>query len=717
LLEHQRRRVVGIPYRRGSNLPPDVHKRVKSVLRQARRILEEIWEGSIGDCPPANCPEELYASLRCKLDALYEEVNATYERKGAARPTAIRALRDYLLQERLQTEGQRKTPKRRPSSKDTPAHPEEPEPPEREEAPPPYLGRIAPTTRTPATVGRFSFWAGPGADLALGELIVAESPPPQRVKLIASVEELRRESNFDGPLDHYAAHDLGQPDAELATEPIYPLLGEAAVLYRSDGRSAPPGGAWPIRPATAREAEDAINHDVPLSTAIPAGLVPLREGYAVARLDLRFLAGPEGGHVNITGISGVAAKTSYAVFLLTGLLASSARVPSGIAALMFNVKEEDLMHLDTTPEEWARALQLAREAGGPLAESAEMYRRLSEDYPGLDPGRLFQRVEGPYASEAPGIVYLAPQHPEASAPEPYTVVGEEKRARVLPIQFDLKELGDHFLSAFDPGDLDDKMESLLERVLNEHDSSPQTLAELEDRVKGMLDDSGRGNRNESVHTLRKLWRRLGLIRRDLRGLVAEEVKLASPPDLRELLRPGRVVVVDVTQISERARRALFSWLVSSIEDLLIERKARAGSVDAPPPEDLSVAGRILVFADELNRFAPRTGHSMTGSMLGRIASQGRSYGFGLVGLQQQASRVNEQILTNSSTFAVGHSHFAELNRRESYGWMSQGLKAQAANLDKGQMIVAHPTWGQPLILRFPLPHHRLIEQALVDQED
>lgn len=36
-------------------------------------------------------------------------------------------------------------------------------------------------------------------------------------------------------------------------------------------------------------------------------------------MDSRFLIGPEGAHLNISGISGLAAKTSYAMFLLKAI--------------------------------------------------------------------------------------------------------------------------------------------------------------------------------------------------------------------------------------------------------------------------------------------------------------------------------------------------------------------------------------------------------------
>ena len=68
--------------------------------------------------------------------------------------------------------------------------------------------------------------------------------------------------------------------------------------------------------------------------------------------DWAFISGRQGGHVNITGISGVATKTSYATFLLYNLLETDAgrallgAHAANTRALVFNAKGEDLLHLD-----------------------------------------------------------------------------------------------------------------------------------------------------------------------------------------------------------------------------------------------------------------------------------------------------------------------------------------------------------------------------------
>ena len=92
---------------------------------------------------------------------------------------------------------------------------------------------------------------------------------------------------------------------------------------------------------------------------LPAGLT--RDGEPVV-LDLDFIDGTKGAHVNISGISGVATKTSYATFLLyslfnSGVLGAAATNTKG---LIFNVKGEDLLFLDHANT------RLDDDAAGPL---------------------------------------------------------------------------------------------------------------------------------------------------------------------------------------------------------------------------------------------------------------------------------------------------------------------------------------------------------------
>ena len=68
--------------------------------------------------------------------------------------------------------------------------------------------------------------------------------------------------------------------------------------------------------------------------------------------DFAFVNGEKGGHVSISGVSGVATKTSYALFLLYMLFETEegrrllGHNAANTRSIVFNVKGEDLLHLD-----------------------------------------------------------------------------------------------------------------------------------------------------------------------------------------------------------------------------------------------------------------------------------------------------------------------------------------------------------------------------------
>ena len=107
--------------------------------------------------------------------------------------------------------------------------------------------------------------------------------------------------------------------------------------------------------------------------------VGLDLGGAPVYADMRFVDGRSGGHVSISGISGVATKTSYALFLLYQLLETEQGMDllggragrESVRALVFNTKGEDLLHVDRPNAEFA---------GKP--EAIDKWRALGIDDPG-----------------------------------------------------------------------------------------------------------------------------------------------------------------------------------------------------------------------------------------------------------------------------------------------------------------------------------------------
>ena len=85
-------------------------------------------------------------------------------------------------------------------------------------------------------------------------------------------------------------------------------------------------------------------------TGIPVGLYALGGSESPVFLDADFLLGPEAAHLNITGVSGLATKTSAVEFLLSSIFQTFPAHTGTIAAVCFNVKGPDLCFLDQPGE-------------------------------------------------------------------------------------------------------------------------------------------------------------------------------------------------------------------------------------------------------------------------------------------------------------------------------------------------------------------------------
>ncbi|MCC6066133.1 MAG: hypothetical protein LM576_09140, partial [Thermofilum sp.] len=113
--------------------------------------------------------------------------------------------------------------------------------------------------------------------------------------------------------------------------------------------------------------------------------------------------------------------------------------------------------------------------------------------------------------------------------------------------------------------------------------------------------------------------------------------------------------------------------------------------------------------DELNKYAP-TSKSPIKKILVEIAARGRDLRVSLFGAEQFPSDIDSQVLGNTGTLAVGRMSLAELEERM-YRIFGE-LRNTAGYLGKGEMLVHHPIYFQPLILSFPPPINDIMRESV-----
>jgi hypothetical protein len=200
------------------------------------------------------------------------------------------------------------------------------------------------------------FWVGVERDhlVQLDDVLYAETQLAngQKVKFYGVVQEVQK--FLEGAQWVYDAH--------LAIQGVIPVnvayIAKVAITRVEPEFFVPPSPGDPVYFAEGEEFEKALYYDQ-MKVKIPAGLT--RSGQVVY-INYHFLDGTEGAHVSISGMSGVATKTSYALFLLYSIF--NKVQDQRIRGLIFNVKGKDLLWLDKKKQKpFSRGRKSPKKAG------------------------------------------------------------------------------------------------------------------------------------------------------------------------------------------------------------------------------------------------------------------------------------------------------------------------------------------------------------------
>jgi DNA helicase HerA-like ATPase len=385
-----------------------------------------------------------------------------------------------------------------------------------------------------------------------------------------------------------------------------------------------------------------------------------------------FLDGTRGAHVNISGISGIATKTTYATFLLHALFRSGAlgHRAHNARALIFNVKGEDLLFLDRP------------NAALPAGE-AEKYRAL-----GL-PMEPFDSV-GFYAPVQPGGTVLVPQTGtrQQGVTAFFWSLLEFCQGRYLRFLF---ADADHEASQL--GFVVDRVEAQLAQAAPaaglpggvEIERAPvadlyQLVQYVEQQLDAWASSAAAGTRSAFLRRLEGAMHRVGHLIRPAPPAEAQAHRIAW--------QDRQLTVIDLHRLHDRAKR----FVVGAVLKRMFEDKDVLGT-----PDPL-----VFVVLDELNKYAPREGWSPIKDVLLDISERGRSLGVSLIGAQQTASEVERRIVANAAFRIVGRLDTAEAERGE-YGFLPAVTRLRAGILKPGSLIVHQPEIPVPLMVQFPFP--------------
>lgn len=550
---------------------------------------------------------------------------------------------------------------------------------------------------------RFFVVLDPEAVVQLDELVTCNQVLPDGENVIhygMVVETTRRIEGAEFPSDTLRIGAQTMPGEAVRRVEVQ-ILRTVPELW------LPPEPGMVVSRCVGGERDQALFLDQ-MERPLPVGLDQTGQPIHV---DFDFMSGSRGGHVSVSGVSGVATKTSYALFLLYMLFETDqGRGLLGVhlpntKALVFNTKGEDLLHLDRPNRKFAG-----------LPEAAEGWRALGVDAPGpFSDVRLYApRVPGDATTVVPDVRSRAQADVVAYGWTPEAFVREgllqycftEEEERTTQVGFVEQQVRLQLLRHFAPLEGDQSGSIVLrDRVPDETPWDP-------DRLAGRRVPTAQQVDGEVIH--------------DFGDLVTflERKLIVTDPDQEELARPW---LGGVQQGTARAfvrrlvklRRRIGHLVSAGVDPIDLER-ARMHVIEISRLHDDAqrfVVGALLarvweskqgtgreplrfVILDELNKYAPREGHSPLKELLVDIAERGRALGVLLIGAQQAVSAVAPALPRNAAIKVVGRLDAGEAAE---YRFLSVELRERAARFLPGTMILAQPVVPEPVPLRFPFP--------------
>ena len=553
--------------------------------------------------------------------------------------------------------------------------------------------------------------------IQLDELVAVTTDLPggSQVTHYGIVTELR--SRFEGadlPSDTGRVVDRTLP-AEHVRRAEVRVLRVVPELF-----VAPHAGALATR-AVGEHRTVALFEDEMTRGKLPVGL---DLGGAPVYADMRFVDGRSGGHVSISGISGVATKTSYALFLLYQLLETEQGMDllggragrESVRALVFNTKGEDLLHVDRPNAEFA---------GRP--EEIDKWRALGIGDPGpFRSVRLYApRQSGVSQTNVANVKTRKTADVNAYGWTPEQFIREQllqfcftaDDERSTQVGFVEQQVRIQLLRRLRrlEGDLTGAV-VVADAVLPNTGFNPDRLAEREpdsamagtghvmrdfgdliDLLEGIVSTDDEGLMNEwfgraQSGTRQAFLRRLLKLRRHIGPLIGCGLEPVSAEN-------AKLHVVDISTLHDDAQR----FVVGALLDRVWQEKQGTGRTPL----------RFVVL-DELNKYAPAHGFSPLRDLLVDIAERGRSLGVLLIGAQQAASAVAQALPRNASLKVAGRLDASE---SDAYRFLTPALRERATRFMPGTMVVSQPIVPEPIPIRFPFPPFATNpDEAAADEE-
>ena len=549
------------------------------------------------------------------------------------------------------------------------------------------IGKIIATEKQPSTIEEFTFWTKKDLKLKPFDVVVVEHV--ENSKTYGVVEEISHMTDSPSALAGYISSDFGDVEASAYTERIGMNYVKCKVVGNDNNIFIPVQEGRKVYLATEEHIMDALGlNDV--KNPLPAGYMEMYDGENKQTLPVHFnshfLIGPEGAHLNISGISGLASKTSYAMFLMKATQdVMSKRENESVAFIMMNVKGTDLLKIDQM-----------NERQNELDEIRPVYEKL-----GLEM-KPFQQVKYfyPYSKD-----YTAYTYEKEEVIKNRMNAGNAFQYKYLFENDEDKECLDLLFANVD--DPNDTIESIINFIISNGGNFKGV--ESWDDFKTALyqqtqsDTASKAGKEISVMSWRKFYRLFNKSFQKSRQMFTEKLGKGSVRLRDEIgkIQKNDVMVIDVAKMDEESQGFVFGDVMRAVYNLKLGSSER---------KEEDIPDRIVIFIDELNKYAsndvPKSSPILR--QLLDITERGRSLGIVLFGAEQFVSDIHKRVKGNCATQAFGRTNAIEITK-EDFRFVPSVYKTMLTRQKQGEYIIQNPVFRSMLNIKFPKPIYKYYE--------
>lgn len=543
------------------------------------------------------------------------------------------------------------------------------------------IGKVIATEKAPTTVDEFYFWTDKEMILKPFDVIkVSHIKDSVTFGVVEEISHLTDNTSFIGG---FISSDFGDVSATSYTQRIGMNYVKAKVVANSKDIYTPVLDSSNVSLANEEDVKEALGLKNP-KNPLACGYIEMYEKpdniSIPVHFNSHFLIGPEGAHLNISGISGLASKTSYAMFLLKAIQDKYLKSKSeeSVAFVFLNVKGRDLLAIDEANDELEK-------------EQLEIYEKLGVDASPFKNVRYFY----PYSKDISSSTYCKVDDVKSQ-------MALNKAELFKYIYEDDKENIDLLFSNID--DPTQTMDSIVNVIASGQGnfSNITNWSDLLEQIKNNTVSGKNLDKEITVLSWRKFYR---LFRKTIEKTTIfansynKEKKETRLQESIKGINKNDVYVVDIAKLDEETQGFVFGDVMRAIYDL------KLGQIDGRDEKD--IPSKIVLFIDELNKYASKDVPKSSPILrqLLDITERGRSLGIILFAAEQFKSDIHDRVKGNCATHAYGRTNAIEVSKPD-YQFVPSVYKSMLTRLKQGEYILQNPIFRSLLNIKFPKPIYK-----------